>query len=101
MTCDHDWYILFEKKNGRIVDMVPISIEKFARMTCENNEDLDYKDLIRSLEETLAAKENGAKCVICGSPIWAAGSALTGTDMCFTCATGEADDSQDYEIGRE
>ncbi len=35
---------------------------------------------------------------ICGQPIWAAGSAITGTYMCFTCTTGEADGSGDYEI---
>lgn len=36
--------------------------------------------------------------MICGAPIWAAGSAITGINMCFTCTTGEADDSEDYEI---
>ena len=36
--------------------------------------------------------------MICGAPIWAAGSAITGTYLCFTCTTGEADDSEDYEI---
>ena len=30
--------------------------------------------------------------------IWAAGSGVTGTYLCFTCTTGEADDSEDYEI---
>lgn len=55
-------------------------------------------NLIKALEETLEAKKKGAKCMICGQPIWAAGSAITGTYMCFTCTTGEADDSDDYEI---
>ena len=31
--------------------------------------------------------------MICGAPIWAAGSAITGSNLCFTCTTGEADDS--------
>lgn len=35
---------------------------------------------------------------IFGNPIWAAGSAITGTPMCFTYMTGETDDSEDYEI---
>ncbi len=76
-----------------------ISIPEFADNVMENNKG-QYKrsELIRSLEETLKAKKNGAKCVICGKPIWAAGSAITGTYMCFTCTTGEADDSDDYEI---
>ena len=69
----------------------PISIEDFADATMKNNKGYNRKDLIRTLEETLKAKNNGAKCVICGS-------AITGTYMCFTCTTGEADDSEDYEI---
>ena len=56
------------------------------------------RELIAALRESLAAKKNGARCMICGAPIWAAGSAITGTNMCFTCTTGEADDSEDYEI---
>ena len=39
-----------------------------------------------------------SKCMICGAPIWAAGSAITGSNLCFTCTTGEANDSDDYEI---
>ena len=36
--------------------------------------------------------------VCSGAPIWAAGSAITGSNLCFTCTTGEANDSDDYEI---
>lgn len=79
--------------------MVNISIEKFATATIKNNPNQYQKaDLIRALTNALEAKQNGAKCMICGSPIWAAGSGITGTYMCFTCTTGEADDSEDYEI---
>lgn len=78
--------------------MVPISIEKFADMTVENNKDLNRNDLIESLKATLEAKRNGAKCCQCGNPIWAVGSAVTGTNMCFTCTTMESDDSEDYEV---
>lgn len=76
----------------------PISVEKFADMVMENNKGYRRKDLIRDLCNTLEEKKNGAKCIICGAPIWAAGSAITGTNLCFTCTTGEADDSEDYEI---
>ena len=79
-------------------DMTPISIRKFAEMTVKNNKGMDLKELTASLEASLAAKKEGASCLICGAPIWAAGSAVTGTNMCFTCTTGEADDSEDYEI---
>ena len=77
---------------------VPISIEEFADSTMKNNKGYNRKELIRTWEETLQAKKAGATCIICGAPIWAAGSAITGTYMCFTCTTGEADNSEDYEI---
>ena len=78
--------------------MQPISIEEYAGMVLENNKGYRKEDLLQALQQTLGAKKNGARCTICGAPIWAAGSAITGTNLCFTCATGEADDSEDYEI---
>ena len=78
--------------------MVPISVEKFAEMTAAGNPDIDRDSLVSSLREALEAKKNGAKCMVCGSPIWAAGSAVTGSYMCFSCTTLEADDSEDYEV---
>ena len=60
-----------------------ISIEEFADGVVKNNKDTNRKELIASLREALAAKKNGARCMICGAPIWAAGSAITGTNMCF------------------
>ena len=74
-----------------------ISIEEFADGVVKNK-DTNRKELIASLREALAAKRSGARCMICGAPIWAAGSGVTGTYLCFTCTTGEADDSEDYEI---
>lgn len=76
----------------------PISVEKFADMVMKNNKGYRRKDLLRDLRNTLEAKKKGAKCMVCGAPIWAAGSAITGTNLCFICTTGEADDSEDYEI---
>ena len=75
-----------------------ISVEEFADGVVKNKKDTNRKEHITSLREMLAAKKNGATCMICGAPIWAAGSAVTGTAMCFTCITGENDDSEDYEI---
>lgn len=77
---------------------IPLSVEKYADMVIQNNHDFDRKELIQSLQSALSAKKNGATCLICGAPIWAAGSAITGTNMCFTCITGEADDGDDYEV---
>ena len=75
-----------------------ISIKKYADSIIKNNKGYNRKELIETLQETLKAKNNGAKCITCGQPIWAAGSALTGIYQCFTCTTGEADNSEDYEI---
>ena len=78
--------------------MHPISIEEFADTAIKSNKDMNKNDLIKALKHTLEEKNKGAKCIVCGSPIWAAGSAVTGTHMCFSCTTLEADDSEDYEI---
>ncbi len=47
-----------------------------------------------TLEEyqRLAAVEG--ECDVCGQPVWK----LLNNDMCFSCTTGEADCSDDYEI---
>ena len=89
------WLVI--SKKGVLI-MQPISVEKFADMVMKNNKGYHKKELVKTLRETLAAKKNGARCMVCGAPIWAAGSAITGSNLCFTCTTGEADDSEDYEI---
>ena len=49
----------------------------------------------RSLEELRNNARQGGMCFVCESaPVWR----LAGTGMCFTCTTGEADDSDDYEL---
>ena len=47
-----------------------ISIEEFADGVVKNNKDTNRKELIASLREALAAKRSGARCMICGAPIW-------------------------------
>lgn len=78
--------------------MIPITITEFVKQTIEANPDTDAETLTVSCKEAFKAKHNGATCIICGASIWAAGSAITGTYMCFACMTGEMDDSEDYEI---
>lgn len=78
--------------------MLPISITKFVKETIKCNPGTNSDELTASCKEALRLKHSGASCIICGSPIWAAGAALTGNYMCFTCMTGESDDSEDYEI---
>jgi len=50
-----------------------------------------------AIKSAAQQKANQAVCH-CGNPIWAVGSALCGSAMCFTCITGEADCSEDFEV---
>jgi uncharacterized protein with PIN domain len=78
--------------------VIGISIVKFAKLFIKNNSGEKYEDVVKRLKETLKRKNEGARCQVCGQPIWAIGSAIGGFDRCFTCITGENDDSGDYEI---
>ncbi len=78
--------------------MVPISVDDYIKKLAATNTDLDINSLRESLIDAEKAKKNGAVCTICGNPIWAAGSAVVGWNGCFTCISGEADDSEDYEV---
>jgi hypothetical protein len=76
--------------------MVPISFDDYIRKHRIANPDDDITQVKKSLRQAVLDKQNGAKCH-CGRPIWAIGSALLYM-ACFTCLTGEADSSKDYEI---
>jgi RNA polymerase-binding transcription factor DksA len=78
--------------------MVPISIDDYIKKLAATNKDIDEKSLKESLIAAEKAKRNGTVCTVCGSPIWAAGTATVGWNGCFTCITGETDGSEDYEI---
>lgn len=78
--------------------MQPISIERFARKYVKHNPGEKLPDVKARLQEAVRRKKRGARCGQCGQPIWAIGSALIGHNTCFTCITGEADPSDDYEI---
>ena len=41
-----------------------ISVEEFADGVVKNNKDTNRKELIASLRKALAAKRNGARCMI-------------------------------------
>ncbi|WP_261134390.1 hypothetical protein [Bacillus sp. Marseille-Q3570] len=66
-------------------------------MHCKNNPEEDPNRLKESLNEAVNDKKNGAACFNCGQEIWAIGSAVA-YQACFSCLTGEADSSEDYEI---
>ena len=76
----------------------PISIDEFIKNTIKNNPKENMADLRKALTHAVNAKKNGAKCGNCGQPIWAAGTAIVGWNGCFSCITGESDNSEDYEI---
>jgi hypothetical protein len=80
----------------------PISIDDFLNGFLNDyrktNPKEDIAELRAALNRAVAANKSGAVCHICGRLIWAIGSATVGWDGCFTCITGETDESEDYEI---
>ncbi|MGL5712387.1 MAG: hypothetical protein ACRCXT_02480 [Paraclostridium sp.] len=78
--------------------MVLIEVKEFAKKYVESNKSEKIEDVIKRLNESLENKNSGAKCCQCGETIWALGSAVSGFEGCFTCITGEADHSSDYEV---
>jgi len=76
----------------------PISINEYIKQNGKNNPKENMADLRKALFNAVNAKKNGAKCDNCGQPIWAAGTAVVGWSACFSCITGESDNSNDYEI---
>lgn len=76
----------------------PISIDDFIKSYIKNNPGEKDSNIHESLPATVEAKKNGAKCMQCGQPIWAIGTAIVGWNGCFTCISGEADNADDYEI---
>ena len=46
-----------------------------------------------TLKELQKRKSDNGECE-CGQPVWK----LVGTGLCFSCTTGEADNSDDYEL---
>lgn len=75
----------------------PISIDKFIEKI-KVDSDYDKKELKKAIIEAVNAKKNNEKCGNCGDIIWAAGTGIVGWNGCFTCITGETDNSKDYEI---
>ena len=76
----------------------PTTIDEFVKSYNKSNPSEKNSNIRAVLIETVQAKKDGAKCSQCGQPIWAIGSAAIGWNGCFTCITGEADCSEDYEI---
>lgn len=73
-----------------------ISLDDFAERHLRANPEVGREDLKARLEFAIAAHRAGKRCSS-GAEIWIVGSADAGLS-CFTCITGEAYPSNDYEI---
>lgn len=78
--------------------MVPIRLDEFLNQLVKVNSGENKRAIRQKLMAIVEDKQNGATCIQCGNPIWAIGSAVVGWNGCFTCITGEANSSDDYEI---
>jgi hypothetical protein len=77
---------------------VPIEIDEYVVLHLKRNRDDTAAGMTKSLRSALQAFRAGERCR-CGEPIWVIGSAVA-RHACFTCITGEADPSDDYEIAQ-
>jgi hypothetical protein len=75
---------------------VAIRMDEFIKLHRKSNPGERPDEFITLLRRSVADARQGSRCH-CGAPIWAIGSAVVG-NACFTCITGEADPSSDYEI---
>ena len=73
-----------------------ISIAQYVQKHVRANPGEKPQELRARLQECVAAALRAERCE-CGEPIWVIGSAVAG-HACFTCITGEATPSDDYEI---
>ena len=74
---------------------VPIGVRKYVKLHVKANAE-NPTDLLVRLRACVSDALAGARCR-CGAPVWVVGSVSAGYG-CFTCITGEAFPSDDYEI---
>jgi hypothetical protein len=75
---------------------VPIGVEEYIKLHVQANPDENPNELRARFRDCVSDALAGARCH-CGAPIWVIGSASVGY-ACFSCITGEAFPSEDYEI---
>jgi hypothetical protein len=78
------------------MEFVPIRLGDYVRRFLKSNRGETATEVTARLRAALEAYRAGKLCD-CGEPIWVIGSAEVG-HACFTCITGEAEPSSDYEI---
>ena len=79
-------------KNG----FTPIPLDEYIEKHVQANPNVSRQDIKERLEFAIAEYRAGKRCS-CGGNIWIIGSAEVGL-ACFTCITGDAYPSDDYEI---
>lgn len=75
---------------------IPIALDDYIEKHLRANPEVSREDIKARLEFAIAAQRAGKRCS-CGAEIWIVGSAEAGLS-CFTCISGEAQPSGDYEI---
>ena len=79
------------------MNFVPIQIHDYVKKHLKSNPGTKAAELTEQLQGALNDYKAGHRCTNCGAPIWVIGASQVGR-MCFTCITGEARPSSDYEI---
>jgi hypothetical protein len=78
------------------MDFHPIPLHEYVQMHLKSNPRDNKAEVVAELKAALKAYHRGVRCQ-CGQAIGVIGSAAVGHAY-FTCITGEADSSEDYEI---
>ncbi len=86
-----------QRRITRRTGFVPITLDEYVKKHLVSNPGVNAAELKTRLRGTLAAKDTGKGCSVCGNEIWVLGSAEVGL-MCFTCITGQAMPDNDYEL---
>jgi hypothetical protein len=68
------------------IGFIPIRMEGYVELYLKSNPDTSREGITAALKGALEDYKRGAKCIVCGNPIWVIGSAF-GSNMCFTCIT--------------
>ena len=91
-----DYYIMTFQPNFSKKLFRKISLDKFIAKYHKANPNSDLSRLKNDLIYFQKLKGTGENCK-CGNVIWIIGSAISGKG-CFTCISGETDQTKDYEI---
>ena len=78
------------------MSFIPIGLDDYVKMHLKANPGESAAEMRDSLQGMLDLIKAGERYA-CGNKPWAIGSALVGL-ACFTCITGEATPTDDYEI---